>query len=443
MEKVVLGGGAPVKRKGEDEVQSSKQPKKEKIKAYEYDKWDKFDVDEALEKVDDCDEPAKDKDVRVDPAALLSQAVAEKDRGNGHFKAGRYDEAIDCYTRGIKCDPKSAVLVANRAMALLKKGRYEAANADATLAISLDPSYTKAYLRRGTARRELGDFPGAMCDFEKAVELDPKNQQAKDELEKTMVLEAEKAKGPVEKAEKTEQGQDFAGNLKAAFTKKSTKKSVRLSPKAAPKLAPGQILSIQKAPHERSKKPLRRIEIIEVGGDNAEDETSTAGPVPVRNSEPESMDVAVTSPLPTSVNAEQEISDKLEAAVTLDEGKKRADKLKKPKTAIQFETTWRRLSDVEREGYLQLLTEKDYPVIFKHTLEPTTFEGVVAVLSRMDSSVAIRHLVGLSRVPRMSALVMFMEDGERAAIKKILESTSATNQIDPRVLRATTKAFQV
>ena len=44
----------------------------------------------------------------------LQEATAEKERGNALFKAGRYEEAVERYTRGIKCDPKSAVIVANR-----------------------------------------------------------------------------------------------------------------------------------------------------------------------------------------------------------------------------------------------------------------------------------------------------------------------------------------
>ena len=42
------------------------------------------------------------------------EATAEKERGNALFKAGRYEEAAERYTRGIKCDPNSAVIVANR-----------------------------------------------------------------------------------------------------------------------------------------------------------------------------------------------------------------------------------------------------------------------------------------------------------------------------------------
>jgi len=41
-------------------------------------------------------------------------------QGNECFKGGRYDEAVECYTQAIAVDGNSAVLYANRAMALLK-----------------------------------------------------------------------------------------------------------------------------------------------------------------------------------------------------------------------------------------------------------------------------------------------------------------------------------
>lgn len=41
-------------------------------------------------------------------------------QGNGYFKEGKYEAAIECYTRGIAADGTNALLPANRAMAYLK-----------------------------------------------------------------------------------------------------------------------------------------------------------------------------------------------------------------------------------------------------------------------------------------------------------------------------------
>ena len=44
-------------------------------------------------------------------------------QGNQLFKEGKYEAAIERYTAAISLDPSSAVLPANRAMALLKLDR--------------------------------------------------------------------------------------------------------------------------------------------------------------------------------------------------------------------------------------------------------------------------------------------------------------------------------
>ena len=156
-------------------------------------------------------------------------------------------------------------------MALLKLDRHESANADATVALSIDPTYTKAYLRRATARRELGDFEGALEDFEKVLELEPRNKQAKDEIERTRLREAkakqEKEAPPVRVKEKDDGG-SFGENIKAAFSRRT--KAGPASSKASheqpvQELEPGQVLPISKPPHVRSKKPLKQIEVTEVG----------------------------------------------------------------------------------------------------------------------------------------------------------------------------------
>ena len=51
------------------------------------------------------------------------------------YQAGRYKKAIDCYTNGMKCDPKNAVLPANRAMAKLKLKEWNSVESDCTLSI--------------------------------------------------------------------------------------------------------------------------------------------------------------------------------------------------------------------------------------------------------------------------------------------------------------------
>lgn len=136
-------------------------------------------------------------DVIVDDR-LRKQAVEEKERGNEFFKAGKYDEAIEKYTAGIRCDPTNAVIPANRAMALLKKEQYGAAERDTSTAISIDNTYIKAYQRRASARVGLGKLEEAIKDFDKVLELEPHNKAAKAEKEKLLKMIKLKNKRPEE-----------------------------------------------------------------------------------------------------------------------------------------------------------------------------------------------------------------------------------------------------
>ncbi|XP_055973889.1 RNA polymerase II-associated protein 3-like [Sorex fumeus] len=47
-------------------------------------------------------------------------ALALKEKGNKYFKQGKYDDAIECYTKGMHADPYNPVLPTNRASAYFR-----------------------------------------------------------------------------------------------------------------------------------------------------------------------------------------------------------------------------------------------------------------------------------------------------------------------------------
>lgn len=107
-------------------------------------------------------------------------------------------------------------------MCLIKQERYAAAIVDCNLSISLDSKYSKAYHRRATALIKLGKLEEAKRDYEELLKLEPSSKLAQVELNKLeQMIDSRQLVFPVIKSEE-----------------------------------------------QRSKKPLRRIEIQEINDDS-------------------------------------------------------------------------------------------------------------------------------------------------------------------------------
>ncbi|KAH0517445.1 RNA polymerase II-associated protein 3 [Microtus ochrogaster] len=188
----IRNGNFRKKKKGKAK-DSSKKTKEEntknRIKSFDYDAWAKLDVDSILDELDKEDSThdsvsqeseSEDDGVRVDS----QKALILKEKGNKYFKQGKYDEAIECYTKGMDADPYNPVLPTNRASAYFRLKKFAVAESDCNLAIALSRTYTKAYARRGAARFALQKLEEARKDYEKVLELEPDNFEATNELRK-------------------------------------------------------------------------------------------------------------------------------------------------------------------------------------------------------------------------------------------------------------------
>ena len=99
--------------------------------------------------------------------ALPSDAL--RVQGNNAFGAARYEEAVGLYTDALGHTPRSAVLYANRALALLKLAANVEAEEDCDAALLIDPGFVKAMLRRAQARHASEKYEGALEDLEAAL----------------------------------------------------------------------------------------------------------------------------------------------------------------------------------------------------------------------------------------------------------------------------------
>ncbi|XP_044133017.1 RNA polymerase II-associated protein 3 [Bufo gargarizans] len=188
------------------EAKKNEENKNPKRKLHDYNYWDKLDVDKALQELDkedntnesvSAESDSGDEDgIKID----TEKALADKEKGNNYFKAGKYDEAVQCYTRGMDADPYNAVLPTNRASAFFRLKKYAVAESDCNLAIALNRSYWKAYARRGACRLALKNFQGAKEDYEKVLELESNNFEATNELKK-IALELQSSSSTLQEKE--------------------------------------------------------------------------------------------------------------------------------------------------------------------------------------------------------------------------------------------------
>ena len=116
------------------------------------------------------------------------QAVSYKESGNQALKAGRLDDAIDCYTAAISLTP-DPIFFSNRSAAFAKRAAgtaetsstnaqddYSAAAADAQSCIDMAPTFVKGHARKAVALEGLGRHKDAAAACAAGLEACPGNR---------------------------------------------------------------------------------------------------------------------------------------------------------------------------------------------------------------------------------------------------------------------------
>ncbi|NXH85965.1 RPAP3 protein, partial [Edolisoma coerulescens] len=355
------------------------------------------------------------------------KAIAEKDLGNGYFKEGKYEAAIECYTRGIAADGTNALLPANRAMAYLKIEKYKEAEDDCTQALLLDASYSKAFARRGAARVALGKLKEAIQDFEAVLKLEPGNKQAINELTKIRN----------ELSEKEQQNQQ---EYPAELIKETEIKNI--------------VKLIDNPLQIKSTKPLRRIDIEEVDDDTSDDDLPSTtslvnnwrNSVSVETTETLDQDDLLTavdipkakhlkieeisdgSPLQLPVNVKG-ISSTLHPSFPASKQREKEIRMSFmsaspvppiPANSFQLESDFRKLKDCPENMYLYLkqIEPSLYAKLFQKSLDPDLFNQILKILhdfyiEKEEPSLIFEILQRLSELKRFDMAVMFMSDSEK------------------------------
>ncbi|KAL6594606.1 hypothetical protein ACP70R_048344 [Stipagrostis hirtigluma subsp. patula] len=322
----------------------------------------------------------------------MPDAASEKEQGNEYFKQKKYAQAVECYSRSIGLSP-TAVAFANRAMAYLKLRRFKEAEDDCTEALNLDDRYIKAYSRRITARKELGKLKKAMDDAEFAISLDPNNPELRKQYSEIKALHmekmAKKASGPAKRA--------VSGFDKTADRKEST---------SCPIISQKESFMDVDSPNRAA------VEIRESAGSGPK-----SGSGAIINGNIMQRD-AKQKPGPEA--SVQDLASRAASRYMASTVKS----VKTPKTAYEFEVTWRALSD-DAAQQLQLLKSippASLPEIFKNALSAAFLIDIVkcaASIFQDDAALSVSILENLAKVPRFDLIIMCLSSMHKSELRKI------------------------
>jgi len=100
-----------------------------------------------------------------------STSTAWDNLGLARSRAGRYDEAVQCFDRALVLSSSRARLYNNRALAYAGMGRYDLAVSDYDWSLALDPRLDRAWNNRALARIALRQYDLAVRDCTQAILL--------------------------------------------------------------------------------------------------------------------------------------------------------------------------------------------------------------------------------------------------------------------------------
>ncbi|XP_053435618.1 LOW QUALITY PROTEIN: mitochondrial import receptor subunit TOM70-like [Nycticebus coucang] len=155
----------------------------------------------------------------------LDRAQAAKNKGNKYFKAGKHEQAIQCYTEAISLCPTEknvdlSTFYQNRAAAFEQLQKWKEVAQDCTKAVELNPKYVKTLFRRAKAHEKLDNKKECLEDVTAVCILeDFQNQQSMLLAAKVLkLLGKEKAKEKYKNREPLMPSPQFIKSYFSSFT---------------------------------------------------------------------------------------------------------------------------------------------------------------------------------------------------------------------------------
>lgn len=238
-------------------------------------------VEESSSEEDDDDEEEQAPEPVPVPAAAeeCPEALKVKAEGNLHFKAGRYEQAIEAYTRSLELlpsedHPEAIKIYSNRAACHSQGGNHRQVVADCNAALALDPTAIKALMRRSHALECLEKFGPALDDMKTVLKLDwniKEAQTARQRLESFVRAEHKLNGTTPEKQPQKEAWTEPAAATKAAKKPEQVKKPAPAPAVEAKKKAEA-VKDPKKAAPKVAEKPKKRIVVEEDSDADSDDE---------------------------------------------------------------------------------------------------------------------------------------------------------------------------
>lgn len=147
---------------------------------------------------------------------MKDKAVEFKEEGNAAFKAGDWTDAIEAYTKAIKCGEQHkqlATFYKNRAAAYLKLEKFEQVVRDCDKALELEPNEPKALFRRAQAKEQLGHFEEAYRDAVTVWNVDKSDKSVKSFVEHLHPIVQKRAEENAQTSSKVQKMMELAFDM--------------------------------------------------------------------------------------------------------------------------------------------------------------------------------------------------------------------------------------
>lgn len=103
---------------------------------------------------------------------------SERESGDDYFTAGKYEQAIDAYSRELQMKPNNVNLLYSRARAHEELGNYDAAMEDFQTAMKQDDRNVRVLIGMGDVLYKQQNFDNALFYYEQATNFESNNPVA-------------------------------------------------------------------------------------------------------------------------------------------------------------------------------------------------------------------------------------------------------------------------